>query len=105
VYAHIITWLSFSQAGLPAPDALIYLTMSVEDAATRGGFGEERYETIDMQRRVNEMFSVLQDDTWSVVRANQEIDAVHSEVKGIAWDAIRKCQKSPLLTLWSGDPI
>ena len=32
--------------GLPAPDAVIYLELSVEDAMARGGFGEERYERV-----------------------------------------------------------
>ena len=32
--------------GLPAPDAVIYLELSVEDAMARGGFGGERYERV-----------------------------------------------------------
>lgn len=32
--------------GLPAPDAVIYLHLSPEAAAQRGGYGGERYEKV-----------------------------------------------------------
>ncbi len=32
--------------GLPAPDATIYLSMTPEAAAKRGGYGSERYEKV-----------------------------------------------------------
>lgn len=32
--------------GLPAPDAVIYLAMTPEAAALRGGYGSERYEKV-----------------------------------------------------------
>ena len=37
---------------LPAPDAVLYLNLTVEAAAKRGGFGQERYEREDMQKQV-----------------------------------------------------
>jgi len=33
--------------GLPAPDATIYLSMTPEAAAKRGGYGSERYEKVN----------------------------------------------------------
>ena len=41
---HVCTFPQAPDRGLPAPDAVIYLELSVEDAMARGGFGGERYE-------------------------------------------------------------
>ena len=38
--------LQAPDSGLPAPDATIYLSMTAEAAAKRGGYGRERYEKV-----------------------------------------------------------
>ena len=46
-----LTTVSNGQApdrGLPAPDATIYLRMTPEAAAKRGGYGSERYEKVQL---------------------------------------------------------
>lgn len=45
-------WCEAQEVGLPAPDAVFYLSLSLDEAAGRGGFGEERYEKRDMQEKV-----------------------------------------------------
>lgn len=42
-------WCMAPDAGLPAPDAVFFLNLTVEQAAARGGYGEERYEKADFQ--------------------------------------------------------
>jgi thymidylate kinase len=42
-------WCTAPDAGLPAPDAVFFLSLTVEQAAARGGYGEERYEKADFQ--------------------------------------------------------
>lgn len=44
-------WCMAPDAGLPAPDAVFFLNLTVEQAAARGGYGEERYEKADLQAR------------------------------------------------------
>ena len=39
--------------GLPAPDTVVFLDLSIEQAQKRGGFGEERYEKIELQREAS----------------------------------------------------
>lgn len=53
-------WCKATDAGLPAPDLVLFLSVSPEVAEGRGGFGAERYETSDMQRRVREQFARIQ---------------------------------------------
>lgn len=42
-------WCQAPDVGLPAPDAVFFLDLSVEAAAARGGYGEERYEKAEFQ--------------------------------------------------------
>ena len=46
-------WCTAPDAGLPAPDAVFFLSLDAAEAAQRGGFGEERYETEALQRAVS----------------------------------------------------
>ena len=47
-----VEWCKHPDAGLMAPDLLIHLHLSVTEAESRGGFGDERYERHDVQERV-----------------------------------------------------
>ncbi len=40
-------------AGLPAPDAVFFLNLTAEQAAARGGYGEERYEKAHFQQEAS----------------------------------------------------
>jgi len=37
-----LEWCKHADAGLPLPDLILFMDLSVEKAAERGGFGEER---------------------------------------------------------------
>lgn len=63
-------WARAPEAGLPRPDAVLFLDLSEDKARERGGFGEERYETVEMQRRVRALF-------WGLKRG--EVDGVPFE--------------------------
>ena len=65
-------WCKQADVGLPRPDKVLHLTLSSEAAAKRGGFGEERYEQTDMQKRVAANFDKLKESYWQV-----RIDVVH----------------------------
>jgi thymidylate kinase len=66
--------------GLPAPDAVVYLDLPIEVAEARGGFGEERYETRELQNKVLRKFQQLNDGTWHIVDASMAFNDVHKEV-------------------------
>ncbi|CAO2647295.1 Nn.00g082170.m01.CDS01 [Neocucurbitaria sp. VM-36] len=54
-----LEWCRKPDEGLPRPDVCIFLDISAEDAAKRGGYGTEKYEKKDMQDRVRELFETL----------------------------------------------
>lgn len=68
---------------LPAPDLVVFLDISQQSAAARGGFGGERYEESTMQGRVRELFSVVgssEGDFWKVVDAARSVEDVETDV-------------------------
>ncbi|KAI9847941.1 MAG: Thymidylate kinase [Sclerophora amabilis] len=51
-----LEWARWPDVGLPRPDICIFLDISPSDAAKRGNFGVEKYETTEMQDRVRKLF-------------------------------------------------
>lgn len=80
--------------------------MSVEDAAKRGAYGEERYEKEEFQRLVRTRFMELRArDTvpWFVLDANQSKESIHDSISAIASEVVGKLtHETPLSLLWGG---
>ncbi|GAA5848161.1 hypothetical protein JCM8547_004427 [Rhodosporidiobolus lusitaniae] len=79
------TWCQSPDVGLPQPDLVLYLSISPSSAASRGGFGQERYETSEVQQKVEKVFARLgesvDEGVWSVVEADQSVEEVQAEVE------------------------
>mmetsp|Transcript_9543 Transcript_9543/g.20028 ORF Transcript_9543/g.20028 Transcript_9543/m.20028 type:complete len:222 (+) Transcript_9543:1-666(+) len=104
-----IDWCRTCDVGLPAPDVVIFLDLSQEEAEQRGGYGGERYEKKEMQQRVRQRFSELQykDEQdgripWYVVNAAQSIEDVQMEINTIVNKTVEKVQNEepPIGLLW-----
>ena len=54
-----LEWARQPEVGLPRPDLCLFLDITSEAAANRGGFGGEKYETSAMQKRVRGLFFEL----------------------------------------------
>ena len=101
-----LDWCKSCDEGLIAPDCIIYLDMSVEDAAKRGNYGEERYEKEEFQRAVRARFMELRSrDTvpWFVLDATQSKESIHESISAIASEVVGKMTpETPLSLLWGG---
>jgi hypothetical protein len=102
--------LSSPIAGLPQPDVVFYMDLSVEAAAQRGGFGGERYELPEFQRTVRARFDQLRSEIvardpgqWQTVDASGTIDGIHAGLKAAATTRIAAVAGAPLRTLWTGE--
>lgn len=69
-----LPWARAPEVGLPRPDAVVFLDLDEEKARERGGFGEERYETAEMQRRVRGLFWGLKKGEVDGVRFSEEAE-------------------------------
>lgn len=62
-------WCMKPDVGLPKPDLVMFLQLSPAEAALRGQFGIERYETSAFQKLVQQKFQHLMKDpsvNWKV---------------------------------------
>lgn len=78
-------------AGLPAPDVVLFLDLTIEQAMERGQFGEERYEKEDFQRQVRAKFDELMNEStvqWQVINAARTIEEVEEDVRRHATAAV-----------------
>lgn len=89
-------WCEHSDKGLLRPDVTIQLEISNQTQLDRGGFGIERYENIDLQRKVHEAFRSISDQTW--VHINGEFDE-----KDVGLDVL--CHATAAINLYSSEPI
>ena len=96
-----LEWCKAPERGLLRPDAVLYLNMPIEAAQKRGGFGEERYETSDLQKAVRANFEQLTEDWWTIVDATGTVEEVAEECERVAKDAVDRCKTGLEFTrLW-----
>jgi dTMP kinase len=80
-----LEWCRHPDVGLPRPDLVLFLHISAEDAAARGGYGTERYEKKAMQDRVRELFEKVrgrkEGDDFVVIDAGGSMEDVQREIQ------------------------
>lgn len=85
-----LQWAWQPEIGLPRPDICLFLSISTEEAAKRGGFGAERYENETMQTRVRELFRTLferQEDV-SIIDAGKSLEDVSRDIQDIVSERV-----------------
>lgn len=87
-----LDWARNPDVGLPRPDVVLFLSISPEEATKRGGFGEEKYETTQMQKNVRALFGQIIESTpdgedFVTIDANGTLN----EVQRLVTDAAVKC--------------
>jgi dTMP kinase len=104
-----IEWCMRPDAGLPQPDAVLYMDLPVDESSRRGGFGGERYETTDFQTRVRTQFRALaaeirrsQPGAWVDVDARGTVEEVQARIASIVAPLLEAARAAPLRTLWDG---
>ncbi|XP_019368844.1 PREDICTED: thymidylate kinase [Gavialis gangeticus] len=98
-----LDWCKQSDVGLPKPDLILFLQLSMSEAAKRGGFGNERYENSSFQEKVLQRFyNLMKDETlnWKAIDASKSIEDLHNEIKSVAEETMQKAQNKPIGELW-----
>ncbi|KAM9693418.1 thymidylate kinase isoform 1-T1 [Dama dama] len=99
-----LDWCKQPDVGLPKPDLVVFLQLQLAEAAVRGEFGRERYESGPFQQRALQRFQQLLADPslpWKTVNASRSIEDVHREIRALSEDAIRAAAHRPLGQLWT----
>ncbi|XP_021855457.1 thymidylate kinase [Spinacia oleracea] len=94
-------WCKVPEMGLLAPDMVLYLDISPEKAAERGGYGDERYECVDFQGKVRENYRALHDASWKIVDACLPMDEIQKQLREYVLECVAACQNGKDLShLW-----
>ncbi|EUC32437.1 hypothetical protein COCCADRAFT_37610 [Bipolaris zeicola 26-R-13] len=95
-----LEWCRKPDVGLPRPDLCLFLDISADDAAKRGGFGTEKYEKKDMQDRVRELFETLmqkkEGEDFVRIDAGASLEEVAAKVREQADRCIERVAKGQL---------
>jgi len=87
-----VQWCYQPEVGMISPDLVIWLDMPLEDVKSRGGFGEERYEKLEMQERVQKLFSKfaeIDEDTWTRVDARGSVESIHEKIMKLGLNIVK----------------
>ncbi|KAL1928761.1 hypothetical protein VTP01DRAFT_2547 [Rhizomucor pusillus] len=90
-----LEWCKNPDRGLLQPDLVLFLDLPIEEAQKRGGFGDERYETLELQTKVRSKFLELREYPWKTIQASKSMDDVHEDM----WEAVVKILEPSLSEL------
>ena len=84
-------WCQSPDKGLPKPDLVIYMSpKSIEELASREEFGNERYEKVEFQKKVLQVYEdELFDESWVRINASQNVEDVSKDI-ALAFDKFAK---------------
>lgn len=92
-----LAWSRHPEEGLPRPDICVFLDISAEEAAKRGDYGTEKYESKKMQDRVRELFGIMrgaqEKDDFVTVDAGASLEEVQEKVWVVVQAAMEKVDK------------
>eukprot|EP01128_Nolandella_sp_AFSM9_P003927 TRINITY_DN1728_c0_g2_i1.p1 TRINITY_DN1728_c0_g2~~TRINITY_DN1728_c0_g2_i1.p1 ORF type:complete len:641 (-),score=114.12 TRINITY_DN1728_c0_g2_i1:124-2046(-) len=91
-----LEWCKNPDRGLPVPDLVLFLDLSVEEASKRGKYGEERYERKDMQTKVHQQFHKLRTPSWKVIDATLNMEDLGARVREASLAVIDEVKNEPL---------
>ncbi|KAJ7352637.1 thymidylate kinase-domain-containing protein [Mycena albidolilacea] len=98
-----LEWCRSPDISLPAPDVTLFLNITPEQARSRGGYGEERYEKEELQRKVRDVFQQISSEfteaTWVTIDAGREREDVAEDVWKIVYP-LTGGLAIPLQRLW-----
>ena len=111
-----LAWCKAPDAGLPAPDLILFMDLPPAAAAARAGFGGERYETPALQAAVRARFAALRDEVaatapgvWHDVDAAGTVEEVAARIAPLVAAARARVRaggdSGAVRTLWSGAPL
>lgn len=89
-----LSWCRQPDVGLPRPDLCIFLDISAEEAAKRGGYGTEKYEKKEMQDRVRVLFDEVmgkgeESEDFVRIDAGAGVEEVQQRIR----DAVEQCRR------------
>ncbi|KAH0785609.1 Thymidylate kinase [Histomonas meleagridis] len=75
-----LEWCKATDMGLPKPDLVFFIDSNPELLAKREGYGDERYDKLEFQKKVRDAYLELREDNWILIDGNKTLNEVRDEV-------------------------
>lgn len=103
-----VDWCKQVESGLVAADAVVYLRVDADEAAGRGGYGKERYEKLEIQRRIRAVYEEqfvageTSNGVWKVVDGGggKSVEEVGDDVWNAVHPVLSEVKRLPVRLLW-----
>ncbi|CAH0719573.1 unnamed protein product, partial [Brenthis ino] len=95
-----LKWCMSPDVGLPKPDKVFFLNMSLEKVQLRNGFGNERYEVPEFQKKVADMYMKLKDDSWDILDASRSMEDIEKELLHKTLSLVDSVGNKPIGKMW-----
>ena len=75
-----LQWCKNPDKGLPKPDLVIYIDLTVDELMKRAGFGGEIYEKPEFQQEVGKAYeAIFEPAYWKRIDGRKKLDEIHEE--------------------------
>lgn len=64
-------------------------------------YGNERYEQVAFQKKVEDQFELLKGPEWRELDASKDIETLHVEISAITDSVIKEKRNTPIGKLWT----
>lgn len=82
-------WAAHCYKGLLSPDVVFFLDLDIEELNKRKNFGEERFEKLEIQEKVQKGMKLLSKDLhWITIKCDKSIEEIHEILKVKVLDII-----------------
>merc|ERR1712188_338305 len=88
------------EIGLIRPDLVLFLDLDPAAARARGGYGEERYEKEEFQRKVRAKYDEIWEERWVKVDAGADVEELTNTIYEHVIGAVRGIGDAPLERMW-----
>ncbi|KII87130.1 hypothetical protein PLICRDRAFT_42787 [Plicaturopsis crispa FD-325 SS-3] len=107
-----LDWCRAPDIGLPAPDLTLFFDVALAVARARGGYGEERYEKEELQKKVRGVFGTIgaqmqkgKVGVWEEIDASGTMEEVSAKIWGAVGAYVEAGVDQPLERLWVDLPL
>lgn len=95
-----LSWCKSPDAGLPQPDKVFFFTLPLEHVQQRSGFGSERYEVPEFQKKVTATYMKLKEDNWDMLDASRSLEVIHKELLEKVLSVVDCVENKPIEKIW-----
>ncbi|XP_038211813.1 thymidylate kinase [Zerene cesonia] len=96
-----INWCKGADVGLPKPDKVFYLTIPLDVMQKRKGFGNERYEVPEFQKKVIETYEQLKENDWDVLDGDRTPEEIQEELLQRTLNILNSVENSSIGKIWT----